>query len=309
MGTHYNVTVAGVSLPSDALRSLKAEVDGLLKRINKQMSTYDPESELSRFNASRELTPFPVSPETARVVHTALLFSKETKGAFDPTVGPLVNLWGFGPEKRTGELPDPAKIRAVLPSVGYWHLKASLNPPSLRKNVPGLYLDLSAIAKGFGVDEVGRLLESKGYTNFLVEIGGEIVAKGKNPKGEPWRVGIDRPTPGSQPGAAFEAYARIGNGALATSGDYRNYFTKDGIRFSHFVDPRTAGPIRHRLASASVLAPNCMLADAAATAVMILGPVQGRAYIEGKQGWEALFMVAEKDGSFTGLTTNGFPRE
>lgn len=307
MGTSYHITVANSKLSRSLTASLHAEIDERLARINKLMSTYDPESELSRFNKSKSTAAFPVSEETAMVVRAALRFSDETDGAFDITVGPLVNLWGFGPDKRNAAVPTRAEISSALKNVGFRYLSVGKGP-SLKKDVPGLQADLSAIAKGYGVDAVAELLAGKGFTDYMVEIGGEVVVRGSNPDGEPWRIGVDRPTDHAVPGRKLSAVAPLTNAAVATSGNYRNFFRKDGVRYSHFIDPRTGRPVTNTLASASVIAPTCMQADAAATAVMVLGPKKGKAWIEKHPGWEAILIVGKPDGTFREITTTGFPR-
>ncbi|MFH1724472.1 MAG: FAD:protein FMN transferase [Elusimicrobiota bacterium] len=306
MGTTYRVTIAGSGLSAQDTAKLHAEIDARLARVNKLMSTYDPGSELSRFNRHPGAEPFPVSPETAAVLRAALRFSDESGGAFDATIGPLVDLWGFGSDERERRLPSEAEIRAALEVVGFRHLHVETDPPTLRKSIPGLRVDLNAIAKGYGVDAVAALLAERGFADFLVEIGGEVLARGAKAPDAPWRIGIDRPVAGAAPGRTLSAIVALDGSALATSGDYRNFFVQDGKRYSHIFDPGTGRPVTHRLASASVIAPTCMEADAAATAVMVLGPRRGKAFIESHPGWEALLIVGKPDGSFSELATEGF---
>ncbi|MFH2203877.1 MAG: FAD:protein FMN transferase [Elusimicrobiota bacterium] len=307
MGTSYHITLAE-TMPPDRQGRLKSDIDILLAAINKKMSTYDPESELSRFNRSISRQPFSVSPETLDVVRTARRIAEETRGAFDPTIGPLVDLWGFGPAARSKELPGDTAIAAARSHTGYRRLKTWDTPPALGKDISSLRVDLSAIAKGYGVDAVARLIKARGHQNFMVEIGGEVFAQGKNPRGRPWRIGIDTPHDGAPPGGQFSAFVSLHNAALATSGGYRNFYTRDGRRYAHFIDPRTGRPVEHGLASVSITAPTCMEADAAATAVMVLGAERGRGFIEEHPGWEALFISADEKGGFTVTSTPGFPR-
>jgi thiamine biosynthesis lipoprotein len=274
MGTTYTVKwMAGIG-GSNIPEPVQSAVDQRLKQINALMSTYDPESELSRFNRSRSIEWFAVSAETAKVVQRALEVSRMSKGAFDPTVGRLVGLWSFGAEQRSYEPPSRKDIDAALKSVGFRLLEIRLEQPALKKSDPDVCVDLSAIAKGFGVDAVGQLLLDRGIEDFLVEIGGEVLAHGSH-IGKPWTLGIEIP---SEFREGLAATVPLFNQALATSGNYRNYFEKNGIRYSHTIDPGTGCPVRHTLASASVVMDDCMSADALATAIMVLGPEQGLAF-------------------------------
>ena len=268
MGTSYSVKVVDVPEDTDT-RALAGEVLATLERINAAMSTYLPDSELSRFNAGRSTDWFSVSAETARVVQAALTVSAATDGAFDPTVGPLVDLWGFGPTLTAGALPDDAAIEAARARVGWRHLSVRLDPPALRKALPDLAVDLSAIAKGYAVDAVAALLEDRQVVDYLVDVGGELRVSGHNGTGQPWGVAIEQPRPGTR---AVQRVMRLSAGAVATSGDYRNFYEIDGRRYSHEIDPATGRPVRHTLASVTVLAATAMQADALATAYMVLGP-------------------------------------
>lgn len=306
MGTSYHITLAHTVPP--ALRiTLQRNIDALLEDINAKMSTYDPQSELSRFNTSKTTQPFPVSTETASVVAAALHIAQETHGAFDPTVGPLVNLWGFGPDTSRNSPPSETDIKKARMRTGYTFLKASARPPTLHTSRAGIQIDLSAIAKGYGVDAVSELLVKKGYTDFLVEIGGEVYTRGLNPKRKPWSLGIDRPQAGNTPGEKIAAIAHLKDTALATSGDYRNFFNSAGTRYSHFIDPRTGRPITHALVSVSVTAPSCMQADAVATAIMVMGLEEGRAYVKNLPGVEAFLITTDSEGNFKHFATPGFP--
>lgn len=271
MGTTYAVKLyaADGALDSGALQS---QVDELLENINDQMSTWRPDSELSRFNKSRGADWFPVSPETVRVVDAAAAISELSDGAFDVTVGPIVNLWGFGPDRSDAGPPSDQSIDTVLGQVGYRKVNVRTSPSALRKQKPGVYVDLSAIAKGFAVDEIARLLDERQIRSYLVEIGGELRARGSKPDGSPWKVAIERPLPGER---AIQAIIALHDSAIATSGDYRNYVEKGGKRYSHTINPRTGRPITHGLASVSIIASSAMRADALATAIMVMGPEEG----------------------------------
>lgn len=271
MGTTYTVKVRDI--PEDAmLTSLREGIDQILERINERMSTYREDSELSQFNQSTSTDWIEVSPETVRVIHEALKVSSLTHGAFDVTVGPLVNMWGFGPDPQTVEIPSQDSIQERLTSVGYQHLHIQTAPPAIRKDQPNLQIDLSAIAKGYAVDQVAEYLESQNIPHFLVEIGGELRGKGHNSMGFPWKVAIEKPEPGER---SIHRVLHLQSQALATSGNYRNFYEKDGEKFSHTINPQTGQPVTHQLASVTVVRASCMEADALATGLMVLGPVEG----------------------------------
>lgn len=269
MGTTYAVTLAVADIDAG---TLQGQIDSLLERINGQMSTWRPDSELSRFNTSRDPGWFPVSAETAYVVEAAAAISALSHGAFDVTVGPVVNLWGFGPERSDAGPPSEQAIQATMARVGYRNLSVRASPSSLRKLRPDVYVDLSAIAKGFAVDEVARLLDGQHIPSYLVEIGGELRARGSKADGTPWKVAIEQPRSGER---SLQSIVALGDHAIATSGDYRNYVEKDGKRYSHTINPRTGRPIVHGLASVSVISASAMRADGLATAIMVMGPEEG----------------------------------
>lgn len=269
MGTTYSVK--WVETDNVAAEDLKAAVDERLVAINRMMSTYDPESELSRFNTSNTTDWFDVSPQTATVVAKALEVARLSDGAFDPTVGRLVRMWSFGSGDRSYAPPPDEELQTALEHVGYRKIEVRTDPPALRKTDPQAELDLSAIAKGFGVDAVSGLLTDRGLINHLVEIGGEVRAQGTK-NGQAWRLGIERPT---QQRSGLAATVALHDQSLATSGDYRNFFVRDGRRYSHTIDPRTGRPVEHSLASVSIVTDDCMSADAWATTLMVLGPEKG----------------------------------
>ena len=302
MGTTYAVTLHGAdgALDTDALQS---NVDRLLERINDQMSTWRPDSELSRFNKSRDTDWFPVSDETAHVVATAAAVSELSGGAFDVTVGPVVNLWGFGPERGDAEPPSDRTIETALERVGYRRIEVMSSPSALRKQKPGVYVDLSAIAKGFAVDEVARLLDERQIRSYLVEIGGELRARGSKPDGSPWKVAIEQPLHGER---SIQAVVALRDSAIATSGDYRNYVEKGGKRYSHTINPRTGRPITHGLASVSIIASSAMRADALATAIMVMGPEEG--YQLALREELAAQLIIRTEGGFQAQATPQFER-
>ncbi|RNE88689.1 FAD:protein FMN transferase [Marichromatium sp. AB31] len=291
MGTHYSVKLYG--LP-DALSAeqLQARIDARLEQVNDLMSTYRPDSELSRFNASDSGDWFPVSLELAALVALAERISIFSIGAFDVTVGPAVNLWGFGPGQPPEQLPSDAQLAEVRERIGFPRLEYRLDPPALRKEKPGVYVDLSGIAKGHGVDQVAAVLEAAGVTDYLAEVGGELRASGTKPDGTPWRIAIERPEPGVR---EVHRIVTLHDAAMATSGDYRNFYERDGKLYSHTINPITARPVTHTLASVSVIAADCAQADALATALLVLGPEAGLALAEAHD-IAAFFVVREGDG-------------
>lgn len=288
MGTTYMVKIA--SPPDQFPEDWKTQIDRELRLVNDQMSTYLTSSELSRFNASESTDWFSVSPETASVVQTAKDIHTASVGAFDVTVGPIVNLWSFGPETRSRSVPNQAEIDRRLRLVDSTAIEVRVDPPAIRKRIPGQYIDLSAIAKGHGVDRVVQLLEGLGCENLFVEIGGDLRVTGRRGS-RLWTVGVQKPD-----GRSLDLILAVPleDAALATSGDYRNYFQENGQRFSHTIDPRTGTPIQNTLASVSVIAENCMLADAWATAINVLGPDQGMEFAASND-LDVLLIIREED--------------
>ena len=300
MGTSYSVKVSSLppELPTEQLRK---EIRDSLERINAQMSTYLEDSELSLFNASRSTEWQPVSQALYQVLASARKVSELSHGAFDVTVGPLVNLWGFGPDPMTFTAPDPQLIEQKRKQIGYKLLSLRAEPVAVKKTIPELYIDLSSIAKGYAVDRIGELLEAHDIGDYLVEIGGEIRLRGHNLSGKPWRIAIEKPTPEQR---MIQKIVPITNVAMATSGDYRNFFEVEGVRFSHTIDPRTGRPITHKLASVTVLRETTMEADALATAFMVLGPREAPKLAE-REHIAALFIIKTEQG-FDELSTSTF---
>ena len=291
MGTTYDlklVPAPGQTIPGD----FQAQIDRLLVRVNQRMSTYDPDSELSRFNRNPSTDWVAVSPELLEVVTEALRISELSGGAFDITVGPLVNLWGFGPESRREEPPADRAIAQARERVGYWRLHARAEPPALKKDRADLYVDLSGIAKGYGVDQLAALVETTGIQDYLVSIAGEVRVKGKNGQGQPWTIAIEKPVPGQR---AVERLIRPGDRGVSTSGDYRNFFEREGRRYSHIIDPRTGRPIPQTLASVTVLGARSMEADAIATALMAAGAEPGFR-LASEHRLAAYFLLVGPDG-------------
>ena len=305
MGTTYSIRIVRATLTARELQALQESIDSTLDEVNRQMSTYRPDSEISRFNQAQARTSIAISADFGHVVRRALELAEATGGAFDPTVGALVNLWGFGPDGRISRSPAPEEVDAVRGTVGYRHLSLE-NGNRLSKEIDGLKLDLGAIAKGFGVDQVAALLRKNNLRDFIVEIGGETLAEGTNAQGEPWRVGVLRP---DFTGSELQGVARLTGGkAIATSGNYRNFFRdENGVLQAHIIDPRTAAPAQRAVASVSVWAHDCLTADGLATALVVLGPEEGLNLLQSRfPGVEALFILSRAENQFEELSTPGF---
>lgn len=270
MGTTYSVIAIGEDLDQEVLA---AEVEATLAAVNAKMSNWDPASEVSTFSAARSTAPVRVSPEFAHVLAAANDVHEKTGGKFDVTLGPLIELWGFGPRKPEDPVPSDAAITEALEGVGQARLLTlDAGAGTLKKSAPETGINLSAIAKGYGVDAVAETLQGFGAEHYMVEIGGDLVTKGENAKGEAWRIGIEKPDAAAQ---TVQLIVPVSNLGLATSGDYRNYFEHEGQRYSHILDPVAGRPVTHRTASVTVIAENAMLADAWATAMLVLGSEDG----------------------------------
>lgn len=304
MGTTWHAILPGDTQDTPALQ---AGIEASLSRVNKLMSTYDSESELSRFNR-HGVEPFSLSSETMQVMRIAEQVSRESEGAFDITVGPIVNAYGFGPQLS----PTPPSDEALDSMRAYVGLdKVALDEAALTatKRDPRVYCDLSAVAKGYGSDAVAEFLEAQGVANYMVEIGGEVRTRGVRPEGGPWSIGIERPDAAQQTVLLAVPMRSDGKAqALATSGDYRNFFMEDGKRISHTIDGRSGRPIEHMLASASVLHDSCAWADAYATALMALGPEQGLAMAE-RLGLAVYLLVRNADGGFEARKSAAWPKD
>ena len=304
MGTTYSIRIVHAPLCGNDWNILHKEIRQWLANVNGEFSAYLADSKISQFNRAGANKPVDVSPDFQFVVRRALEIAEATGGAFDPTVGALVNLWGFGPDGRPCAAPSADQIAAARALTGWLHLAITAEG-YLVKDIPALQLDLGAIAKGFGVDQVARLLRVRGCAHFLVEIGGETLAEGLNAQGEPWRVGVLRP----DDSGTLQGVARLTDGrAIATSGDYRNFYRdENGELRAHIVDPRTAAPIGHAVASVSVLAADCTTADALATALFVLGPDEGIPLLAARfPDVEALFILRAADGRFTEKPSPGW---
>lgn len=290
MGTYYQVTyVLDAEQQNDkqfSEQDVQIEINKRLELVNDLMSTYRPNSELSRFNKAEKS--MQISEAMSDVVEAALVLFEKTEGAYDVTVGPLVNLWGFGPDKRPDKVPSEVLINEKMKIVGSQYL--SLDGNILNKSIPELNVDLASIAKGYGVDFIAEYFHEIGIDNYLVDIGGELRAHGVKPKGEAWKLAIERPVAGQN----VQRVIQIGNNSVATSGDYRNYFEEEGVRYSHTIDPKTGKPISHKLVSVTVIDNSCMLADGYATAITVLGPKAGLEFSQ-EQHLPVFLLVKEGD--------------
>lgn len=304
MGTTFSVKiVTGPEGLAGATRTvLDRSIRAELERINALMSTWDPESELSRFNRSTSLDPIPVAPETFDVFRWAVELAAATDGALDVTIAPLVDAWGFGPGGRRDRTPDDDEIARLREAVGTHFLELDGAARTVRKSRPEVRCDFSALAPGYAADRLWTLLSEQGIADFLVDVGGELRARGRNDAGAPWQIAIERPL---EVGRVIERLIPISDRAIATSGDYRNYYELKGERVAHILDPRTGRPIRHRLASVTVIDELAVRADALSTALMVLGPDDGFALAE-RLDLAALFILRNDDGGFTERATPRF---
>ena len=298
MGTTYSVKVAGLKSQLPQTELLQKIIDGRLADINQTMSTYIDDSELQEFNRAKTNVWHIISPELYEILNLSLDYSFNTTGAFDVTVAPLVDLWGFGPEKKGDVVPTDAEIFQAKRRVGYDNLVLRKSDKKASKLVD-LQIDLSAIAKGYAVDEIAKIVMQMHLFDFMVEIGGELRLSGLNAEGNRWRIGLESPTDNLEK-SALKTLVLSGVG-MATSGDYRNYFEVDGKRFSHTINPVTGTPIEHKLASVTVVADTAVEADAMATALNVLGPVNGFNYAKYHK-LAAYFIVREGDGFETKYT-------
>lgn len=303
MGTTYHIQVVAGS--DQRLTGLKKKIDARLEQINGSMSTYQPDSEISRFNdMKRTGREFKISADFLRVMTTAKTIFELSGGAWDATVKPLVDLWGFGRAGRLRAVPPKQKIAALMPEIGFENIQIDPDGSLVKKNKL-VALDLSSIAKGYGVDQVAQVIGRSGFDNYLVEIGGEIFASGHRADGKLWRIGINRPRIDAAVDDVYKI-VELNNQGFATSGDYRNFFVVDGIRYSHIIDPRTGYPVSNGVVSVSIIAGNCTLADGLATAVLVMGPETGLDLINRLQGVEGLIIVEKPNGSLDAHYSKGF---
>ena len=304
MGATFSVKVVTGpgGLDDSAREAVDTEIRRTLKRIDALMSTWNPESELSRFNRSTSLEPFALSPETFEVLRGSVDLSELTGGALDVTVAPLIDAWGFGPEGPGEQPPTDEDIARLREAVGTHYLKLDATALTVRKARPDVRCELSALAPGYASDRLSELLVERGFSDFLVDVGGELRARGRNDAGMPWQIAIERP---DERGRTIERIIPVSDLAVATSGDYRQYYEVDGERVVHILDPRVGRPVRHRLASVTVLDELAVRADGLSTALMVLGPDEGFALAE-RLKVAALFIVRNENGGFTDHATPRF---
>ncbi|MCL1115001.1 MULTISPECIES: FAD:protein FMN transferase [Shewanella] len=298
MGTTYHIKVVpNESMPEAQL--LQAEIDMALEVVNDQMSTYRHDSEISKFNQLQLQQSVKVSSDTINVINEGIRLYQETGGALDITLGPVVNLWGFGPDKRPTSVPTQSQIDAAKAKMGINEL--AINGTTLTKHNADLYVDLSSIAKGFGVDKIASILDKYNASGYLVEIGGEINVKGTKADGIAWRIAVEQP---NDEGQSVQQVIEPGTMSMATSGDYRNFYEENGERFSHLIDPRSGYPIKHKLASATVLHSSCMTADGYATAMMVLGTEASLALAKEKD--LAIMLIEKQEQGFKVYYSDAF---
>jgi len=291
MGTTYTIKVAAPPASLDSAR-LRETIDDVLAQIDRSMSGYRSDSEVARFNASNATQWYEVSRDLAAVVQAALDVSEKSGGAFDITVAPLVAAWGFGPAGEPKVLPNAEQLAQIAASVGYRNLHVQLDPPALRKDVAELSIDLNGIAPGFAVDRLGARLEALHVENFMIDIGGEIRARGHNANGDPWHIAIERPVDTQR---APYAGVWLDGASVSTSGEYRDYYERDGHRYSHTIDPRTRQPLDRPPGSVVVIAASTTLADGWATALNVLGPQEGLA-LAAQEHLPVLFIEKQGNG-------------
>ena len=294
-GTFYHITY-------QSAKPLQEGIDNALKEVDASLSPFNKESVITAINNN---TSIDTNAMFVEVFTLAQEVSKETGGAFDITVAPLVNLWGFGFKNMDNVSQE--KVDSLLPFVGYQKVK--LVEGKIQKEHPETMLDCSAIAKGYGVDAVGKYLETQGISNYMVEIGGEVRVRGFNPRGELWRVGINKPN--DDPASInndIEQVIQITQLAMATSGNYRNYYEKDGKKYAHTIDPHTGYPVQHSILSSTVLAKDCATADAYATAFMVLGMDEAKKVLNKHPELMAFFIYSDKDGEMKDWMTEGLEK-
>ncbi|MEE8478712.1 MAG: FAD:protein FMN transferase [Candidatus Neomarinimicrobiota bacterium] len=305
MGTTYSIKIVTKKPQHIDINNVKIKIDSVLQVVNQQMSTYIFDSEISQFNRLTRKDWFTISTDFYNVIVMAQKISRLTEGAFDITVGPIKDLWGFGKdfEQNRWHPPTIQAINKTIKFIGYKNIVVGEN--SIKKVNLGIEIDLNAIAKGYGVDVVFKLLQDLGYANILVEIGGEVRCSGYNNEDKYWKIGIDKPILDIIPGTEFQAAISLNNKALATSGDYRNYFKYYGKIYSHTINPTTGYPAQNNVASASIIAQDCMTADALATALMVMGE-KGIELINTMDGVEAMIIIRSDENEFNIIESFGW---
>ncbi|GHD45039.1 thiamine biosynthesis lipoprotein [Marinobacter persicus] len=300
-GTRYHINVV-LHEDEERLRNLASGIQEELQSVDQAMSTWKDDSELSRFNQKSDQSQWTeVSGPLFEVLSEARRIAEMTDGALDITIGPVVNLWGFGPDARPETVPGEDALTRALAETGWQHLELDAGRQAIRSEIP-LYLDLSAIAKGYGVDVVARYLDKQGVAAYLVEVGGEVRVNGRKPDGSAWKLAVEQPV---ENGREVNRIVALESQAMATSGDYRNYYESEGQRYSHTIDPKTGRPIQHRLASVTVISESSMTADGLATAFNVMGHERAMA-LATRENIPAYFIVRAEDGGFESHQTPAF---
>ncbi len=306
MGTTYHIK-AVVGLFTNT-KNIKDQIDTRLDEINKSMSTFRKESEISRFNAHQTVgEKFKISEDFYNVMIVAMAIYQETGGAWDGTVKPLVDLWGFGKSENNYTIPEKSRIAALLSNIGFNNIEIFAGHYLAKKNT-AITLDLASIAKGYGVDQIAALIRGNGIDNFLVEIGGEVFAAGLRKDGKNWRIGINRPQKNAPVDQVYKV-VNLQDKGFATSGDYRNYFEVNQKRFTHVIDPRNGYPVDNGVVSVSIIANTCTFADGLATAVMVLGHKKGLDLVNRLDNTECFIVTKKEDGTLIDHYSKGFKTE
>lgn len=308
MGSPYTVKIVDAALDDKQVEAIRDEVEKRLQEVNRQMSHYQPDSELSQFNRAPANTPFRVSPEFARVMRFSLEMYHRSQGAFDPSLAPVINLWGFGEKTDLRTVPPEENLKAAMKRTGCQHLLVTAKD-ELIKDMPELTINLSAVAKGFGVDEMVKVLRSHDLTNVYASIAGEVMVLGHNARGTNWQVGISAPVAHWTEDDPMAAVASLSDQALSTSGDYQKFFTDaQGHRLCHIFDPKTGWPVQHNVGGVSVVAADSMTADALSTTLFVLGPEAGLKFIDSWTNAAALFIVREAEGHLRKVPSSRFAK-
>lgn len=295
-GTVYNITY---QYDGD----LKAEIEAELKRFDGSLSPFNDTATITRINRNEDIVP---DTFFTNVFRRSMEISQETGGAFDITVAPLVNAWGFGFKK--GAFPDSAMVDSLLEITGYTHIALSETGKVVKQD-PRIMLTCSAVAKGYAVDVIAQFLQKKGIHNLMVDIGGEVVVRGENPKQGLWRIGINKPVDDSLAvNQELQTVLQVSNVGIATSGNYRNFYYKDGKKYAHTIDPRTGYPVQHNILSATVIARDCMSADAYATAFMVMGLEEAERFADAHPDIDACFIYSNEKGEFQVFYTKGMEK-
>ena len=304
MGTTFLVKIAAEKMSEQQQRKIYQTIRTKLSDINNKMSTYLDSSEISHLNRFKKTIPLRLSAETLTVMAEAQLISRLTQGALDITINPLVNAWGFGPEPHPSKIPTAQEISQLKSKIGWEKLELDFSTSTIRKLDPEISCDLSAIAKGYAVDQLSDTLLRLNFLQHMVELGGEVKASGHNASSQTWKIAIEKP---SALGEGIQRILPLSSLAIATSGDYRNFYDVKGVRFSHTIDPRNGRPVDHSVVSVSVVDPSCMRADGYATALLVLGETKGY-QLATEQDLAVLFLIRTAQGSFREIETPAFQR-